>query len=154
MPYHIRVCQNMSFLQVNLFVKAIPITATKFSLEWNCVNILVRTCKFCCAILLFQPLSIMSDITCSQCFDVPVLAKYDNIPVLAKNVKRLHTKTENEQNGPFWSTKCCICVAIAFAYTPPFGCIYAVAYMRLLFWLHSCHRTTKTWTRVTSKGLL
>ena len=27
--------------------------------------------------------------------------KYDNIPVLAENVKRLPAKTENEQNGPF-----------------------------------------------------
>ena len=81
MPYRIRAGQNEPFLQGNLFVKAIPITATKFSLEWHCVNILVRTCTFCCAILLkllFQQLSIISDITCSQCFDAPVLAKYGN----------------------------------------------------------------------------
>ena len=78
MLYHIRASQNESFLQVNLFVKAIPLTATKFSLESYCVNILLRTCTFCCAILLFQPLSIISDITCSQCFDVPVFAKYGN----------------------------------------------------------------------------
>ena len=81
MPYNIRAGQNESFLQVSLFVKTIqpiPMTAIKFCLEWNCVNILVRTCTFCCAILLFQPLSIISDITCCQCFDVSVLAKYGN----------------------------------------------------------------------------